>query len=68
MTVANKLLQALTSAKGLSSDLKTFSLDTEDEQAKQLFDQMSQTAENMAQELQGRLDFLQSEEPQYRQE
>lgn len=68
MTVANKLLQALTSAKGLSADLKTFSLDTEDEQAKQLFDQMSQTAENMAQELQGRLDFLQSEEPQYRQE
>ena len=66
MTTVNKLEQALTSAQGLATQLKTFSMDTNDQQAKQTFKQMSQTAENIAQTLQSRLDFVKSEEPQYR--
>lgn len=68
MTTKNKLEQALTSAKGLASDLKTFSMDTDDQQAKQMFDQLSTTVENVTQMLQSRLEFVKSEEPQYRQQ
>lgn len=66
MTTVNKLEKALTSAQGLASELKTFSMDTNDQQAKQTFKQLSQTAENIAQTLQSRSDFVKSEEPQYR--
>lgn len=68
MTTLNKLEQALTSAKSLQSDLKTFSLDTEDQQAQQMFNQLSTNLENTVQLLQSRMDFVTSEEPQYLQE
>ncbi|MFT8315744.1 MAG: DUF1657 domain-containing protein [Clostridium sp.] len=66
MTTVNKIEKALTSAQGLASQLKTFSMDTNDQQAKQTFKQLAQTAENIAQTLQSRFDFVKSEEPQYR--
>lgn len=66
MTTANKLQQALNSAEGLATQLKTFSMDTNDQQSKQMFNQLAQTTENIAQTLQSRLDFVKSEEPQYR--
>ncbi|MEJ8554203.1 DUF1657 domain-containing protein [Tepidibacter sp. Z1-5] len=66
MATVNKLEQALASAQGLSAQLKTFSMDTNDQQAKQLFNQLAQTTQNTAQSLQSRLDFVKSEEPQYR--
>ncbi|WIV13811.1 DUF1657 domain-containing protein [Proteiniborus sp. MB09-C3] len=67
MTTINKLEQALASAKGLAADLKTFSLDTDDKNAKQMFNMLSTNAENMAQMLQNRVNFVKSEEPQYNQ-
>jgi hypothetical protein len=66
MTTVNKLEKALTSTQGLAAQLKTFCMDTNDQQAKQTFKQLSQTTENIAQTLQNRLDFVKSEEPQYR--
>lgn len=66
MATVNKLEQALTSAQGLSAQLKTFAMDTNDKQAKQIFNQLAQTTQNTAQVLQSRLDFMKSEEPQYR--
>ncbi|MEA4827603.1 DUF1657 domain-containing protein [Clostridium sp. JNZ J1-5] len=66
MPTGNKLEQALASAKGLASDLKTFSLDTDCQEAKQMFSQLSTNVENVAQAIQGRLDFVKDEEPQYR--
>ncbi|EDS78137.1 hypothetical protein Z968_05625 [Clostridium novyi A str. 4552] len=66
MPTGTKLEQALASAKGLSADLKTFSLDTDNQDAKQMFKQLSTTVENVAQTIQGRLDFVKQEEPQYR--
>ena len=67
MTTKTKLEQALTSAQGLSSDLKAFSMDTDDQQAQQMFTQLSTTVDNVAQMLQSRLEFVKTEEPQYRQ-
>jgi len=66
MATVNKLEKALISAQGLTTQLKTFSMDTNDQQAKQTFKQLAQTTENIAQTLQCRLDFVKSEEPQYR--
>ena len=68
MPTNTKLEKALASAKGLSADLKTFSQDTNDQQAKQMFDQLSTNVDNIAQTIQSRLDFVKQEEPQYRQQ
>lgn len=68
MTTVNKLQQALNSAKSLQADLKSFSMDTENQQAKQMFNQLASDLENTVQMLQARTDFVNSEEPQYLQE
>jgi len=68
MTTINKLEKALTSAKGLSADLKTFSMDTDDKNAKQMFNMLSTNAENITQMLQNRVNYVKNEEPQYNQQ
>ncbi|PAB61100.1 DUF1657 domain-containing protein [Anaeromicrobium sediminis] len=68
MTTVNKLEQTLAGAKGLAAQLKTFSLDTDNEEAKTMFNQLSSTMESAAQQLQNRVDFVKSEEPQYNQQ
>ncbi|NLJ87307.1 MAG: DUF1657 domain-containing protein [Epulopiscium sp.] len=67
MPTHTKLEKALASAQGLCADLKTFSQDTDDQSAKQMFKQLSDTADNIAQSIQGRLDFVKQQEPQYNQ-
>lgn len=64
MTVKNKLETALASAKGLAADLKTFSLDTDDQNAKQMFETLSTDAENMAQMIENRVNHLQTITPE----
>ena len=64
MTVKNKLDTALASAKGLAADLKTFSLDTDDQNAKQMFETLSTDAENMAQMIENRANYLKGVTPQ----
>jgi len=54
--------------EGAAANLKTFALQTQDQQAKQLFQQLSQNMDHSAQQLRGRLDYIMQEEPQYRSE
>ncbi|WP_297429350.1 DUF1657 domain-containing protein [Clostridium sp.] len=65
MPTGTKIETALASAKGLAADMKTFSLDTDNQEAKQMFNQLANTMENVAQTLQSRFDFVKQEEPQY---
>ncbi|KRU25082.1 hypothetical protein VT91_08850 [Clostridium sporogenes] len=65
MPTGTKLETALSAAKGLAADMKTFSLDTDDQEAKQMFNQLANTMESVQQTLQSRLDFVKQEEPQY---
>ncbi|KEJ03986.1 DUF1657 domain-containing protein [Clostridium botulinum] len=65
MPTGTKLETALSGAKGLAADMKTFSLDTDDQEAKQMFNQLANTMEGVQQTLQSRLDFVKQEEPQY---
>ena len=65
MPTGTKLETALASAKELASDMKTFALDTDNQEAKQMFNQLSNTMENVSQTIQARFDFVKQEEPQY---
>jgi hypothetical protein len=60
--------QTIASAEGVAANLKQFALDTQDQQAKQMFGQMSQTLTNVVSSLQARFNYIQTEEPQYRQQ
>lgn len=65
MPTGTKLETALASVKGLAADMKTFSLDTDNQEAKQMFNQLASTMENVQQTLQARVDYVKQEEPQY---
>ena len=60
MPTGTKIETALASAKGLAADMKTFSLDTDNQDAKQMFNQLANTMSGVEQSLQSRLDFVQS--------
>lgn len=47
MPTGTKLETALASAKGLAADMKTFSLDTDNEEAKQMFNQLATTMDGV---------------------
>jgi hypothetical protein len=68
LTIANKVAQTLASCEGVAANLKSFALETEDEQAKQLYQQLAQTMDNAISQIRNRLEYAMSEEPQYRQE
>ncbi|MBP3888413.1 MAG: DUF1657 domain-containing protein [Cellulosilyticum sp.] len=65
MPTGTKLETALATAKGLAADMKTFSLDTDNQEAKQMFNQLADTMESVEQQIKSRLDFVKKEEPQY---
>ncbi|WP_291578239.1 DUF1657 domain-containing protein [Clostridium sp. UBA6640] len=65
MPTGTKLETALASAKSLCADMKTFSLDTDNQEAKQMFNQLADTMNGVEQSLKSRLDFVKQEEPQY---
>jgi uncharacterized protein YpmS len=52
----------------LSGDLKSFSLDTDNQEAKQMFGMLSTNADNMVNMIESRINTLKNEEPQYNQE
>ena len=68
MTIANQLAQTLASCEGACANLKSFALETQDQQAKQMFQQLAQNMESGIMQLRNRLDYTMSEEPQYQQE
>lgn len=65
MTVASKFAATVASAESVAADLKSFALETEDQQAKQMFQQLAQTMENTTSQLRNRLTYIMQEEPQY---
>lgn len=68
MTIANKVAQTLASCEGAAANLKSFALETQDQQARQMYQQLAQTMDNAINQIRNRLDYTMSEEPQYQQE
>lgn len=67
MTVATKVQQAVVSAQAVIASLNGFALDTDDQQAKEMFNQLSQQQQQILDSLNARLQYIQQQEPQYNQ-
>ncbi len=67
MTVASNMKQTVAGLKSAQASLETFALETENQQAKQLFQQMATQTQSIVNGLEPRLQEIEQEEPQYKQ-
>ena len=68
MTVGTQLQQVIASIQSAAASMKTFSLETQDQQAKQTFQQLAETFDNAVVTLKGRQQYVEDQEPQYKQQ
>lgn len=68
MTVGTQMQQAIAGIQSASATMKTFALQTEDKQAKQDFQQIANELDCALQTLMGRQQYIQEQEPQYKQQ
>ncbi|MBU9722913.1 MULTISPECIES: DUF1657 domain-containing protein [Bacillaceae] len=66
MTVASQVKQTLAGLKSAQASLETFALQTENQQAKQMFQDMAQQTQTIVDTLSPRLQQIETEEPQYK--
>jgi hypothetical protein len=66
MTVSAQVKQALASLKSAQASLEAFALNTQNQQAKQLFTQNAQQTQMIIDSLETRVQQLEQEEPQYK--
>ncbi|MFC7394417.1 DUF1657 domain-containing protein [Scopulibacillus cellulosilyticus] len=67
MTVINQVKQTIASLKSAHASLETFALGTDNQQAKQLYQNAAQQTKMICDQLEPRLQQIQQEEPQYNQ-
>ncbi|MBM7869882.1 FtsZ-binding cell division protein ZapB [Clostridium pascui] len=68
MTVGTQMQQAIAGIQSASATMKTFALETEDTQAKKDYQNIAQDLDNALQTLQQRNQYIQQQEPQYKQQ
>lgn len=66
MTIGDKMHQTLASLEGAAANLKTFALDTQDQNAKKMFTDLNRQVENIVEALRGRVNYIEQQEPQYK--
>ena len=66
MTVGTQMQQAIAGMQSASASMKTFALETEDQQAKNDFTQIGEQLDSALDVLKGRQDYIQKQEPQYK--
>jgi len=66
MTVGTQMQQTVASCESALASLKSFALETNDQNAKQMFQQMAQQQQTIVDNLNTRLQYIQQEEPQYK--
>jgi hypothetical protein len=67
MTVGTQIQQAIAGIQSAAATMKTFSLETEDQQAKNDFKQIAQQLDDSLEILKGRQQFIEEQEPQFKQ-
>jgi hypothetical protein len=67
MTIQTQIQQAIYSAKSVEASLTQFGLETQNQQAKQLFQQLAQQQKNITTQIEGRYQQVLQEEPQFQQ-
>ncbi|MFB5284993.1 DUF1657 domain-containing protein [Peribacillus sp. Hz7] len=68
MTVINQVQQTLAGLKSAQASFETFALQTDNQQAKQLYQQAAQQTQSIVDSLSPRVQQIQEEEPQYKQQ
>lgn len=68
MTVSTQVQQTLTGLKSAQASFETFALQTENKQAKQIYQQAAQQTQSIVDLINTRLQQIQNEEPQYKQQ
>ncbi|MEI4829997.1 MULTISPECIES: DUF1657 domain-containing protein [Bacillus] len=68
MTVITKLKQTVSGLKSAQASLEGFALDTDNQQAKQLFQSAAQQTQSIIESLSPRVQEVEQEEPQYTQQ
>lgn len=68
MTVGTQMQQAIAGIQSAAATMKTFSLETQDQQAKQDFQQIAQELDCALDTLKGRQQYIEQQEPQYKQQ
>ena len=68
MTVGTQMQQAVVGIESAVATMKTFSLETEDQQAKQDYKNIAKTLESALSTLKGRQQYIEQQEPQYKQQ
>lgn len=67
MTVKTQIQQAMASAQSVEASLTQFALETENQQAKQMFEQLAQQQKNIVSQIETRYQEVLNEEPQFNQ-
>lgn len=68
MTVINDVKTTLAGLKSAQASFETFALGTENQQAKQLYEQSAKDTQNLVNNLEARIAQIEQEEPQYKQQ
>jgi len=66
VTIGQKLHQTLNSLETAAAEMKTYALDTQDKTAQQMFSSYARQLEDIARGLRGRVNYVESQEPQYK--
>ncbi|WP_096201030.1 DUF1657 domain-containing protein [Bacillus sp. FJAT-45350] len=66
MTVASQMKQTLAGLKSAQASLEGFALQTENQQAKQMFQNMAQQTQGIVDTITPRMQEIEQEEPQYK--
>lgn len=66
MTIATQMQQAIATVQSAAASMKTFALETDDQEAKKTFQQLAQTFDDSLKTLQGRQKYIEKQEPQYK--
>ncbi len=67
MTVASQVKQTLSGLKSAQASLESFALQTQNQQAKQLYASAAQQTKTIIDTLEPRVNEIENEEPQYKQ-
>jgi hypothetical protein len=67
MTVGTQVQQTLAGLKSAQASFETFALQTDNQQAKQMYQQAAQQTQQIIDQLNQRVQQIQQEEPQYNQ-
>ncbi|MBC5635789.1 DUF1657 domain-containing protein [Ornithinibacillus sp. BX22] len=66
MTVGSQIKQAIAGLKSVQASFEQFALQTENKQAKQLYEQAAQQTQSILNSVEPRVQQIEQEEPQYK--